>query len=260
MSVNPRHNAIVDRLHRDGSVDVNGLASDLDISAITIRRDLDQLARAGVLRRVRGGAVNLLMRGEGLPFPLRDLDDHVVKTRMAAAAEQLIQDGEAVAIDSGTTGAAAAGALSGRRIIAMPFSVQAIGRLASSVTVTLILPGGNVRPDEGSIVGPLAQVATDSLRFDTAIVTCCGIDPDAGIMAHDLQDAATKRGIMNAARRKILIAEGAKFSRSAFATVAPLTDIDVLITDDTAPADTLDELIAQGIHVIVVASSPATQR
>jgi DeoR/GlpR family transcriptional regulator of sugar metabolism len=248
----PRHETILNRLHRDGSVDVAALASELDTSQITIRRDLEQLAAAGVLRRVRGGAVSLMMRGEGMPFAMREIEASSVKERMAAAAAGLIRDGEAVAIDSGTTGAAAAKELAGRRLVAMPLSVQAIALLATSSTVHLLLPGGSVRTEEGSIVGPQAEASLRSLRFDTAVLTCCAVSLNDGIMAHDVQDAAVKQGMIAAARRTILLAEGAKFSRSALAVVSPLTGVDVLVTDGEAPEPVLQLLSAEGVQVIVV--------
>ncbi|MFZ4894875.1 DeoR/GlpR family DNA-binding transcription regulator [Plantibacter sp. Mn2098] len=255
MSGTTRHEQILDRLNQDGRVDVAALALELNTSEVTIRRDLDQLAQVGVLRRVRGGAVNLMMRGEGLPFAMRGLDASAVKERMAAAVGALVADGEAVTIDSGTTGTAVAKELASRRLTVMPFSVQAITNLAGSTTVTLILPGGTVRPDEGSIVGPLAEASLRSLRFDTAVLTCCGLSTADGIMAYDLQDAAAKQAMIGAARRVIAVAEGAKFSRSAMAVVCELSAIDVLVTDDSAPQTALDEMRAQGIEVVVV---PAT--
>jgi DeoR/GlpR family transcriptional regulator of sugar metabolism len=245
-----RQKEILDVLHRDGRVDVPDLAERLGISAITIRRDLDQLAEAGALRRVRGGAVTTTLRGEGLPFEVRAADDSPLKTRLAQAAAALIADGEAVAIDSGTTGAAAATALAGRRITAMPFSVQGIAALAAGANVTLLLPGGSVRRPEGTIVGPLAEQTLTGLRFDTTILTCCAADPAVGVTAYDLEDAAVKRALRNASARTILIAEGAKFTRSAMAVVCRLDEVDVLVTDDSAPDEALSRLTDAGVHVI----------
>ena len=82
-----------------------------------------------------------------------------------------------MAIDSGTTGAAAAVALATRSVTAMPFSVQGIAALAAGSGVTLLLPGGSVRRPEGTIVGPLAQQSLTALRFDTTILTCCAAAP-----------------------------------------------------------------------------------
>jgi DeoR/GlpR family transcriptional regulator of sugar metabolism len=229
MSSQLRQKEILDTLHREGRVEVPDLAERLDISAITIRRDLDQLAAAGALRRVRGGAVTASLRGEGLPFDVRAVDESALKSRLAEAAAALIADGEAVAVDSGTTGAAAAVALAGRRVTAMPFSVQGIAALAAGSSVTLLLPGGSVRRPEGTIVGPLAQQTLAGLRFDTTILTCCAAAPAVGVTAYDLDDAAVKRALRAAAQRTILIAEGAKFARSAMAVVCRLDEVDVLV-------------------------------
>jgi DeoR/GlpR family transcriptional regulator of sugar metabolism len=245
-----RQKEILDALHRDGRVEVPELAERLGISAITIRRDLDQLAEAGALRRVRGGAVTNSLRGEGLPFGVRAVDDSALKARLAQAATALIADGEAVAVDGGTTGAAAALALANRRVTAMPFSVQGIAALAAGSGATLLLPGGSVRRTEGSIVGPLAQQTLTVLRFDTTILTCCAAAPAVGVTAYDLDDAAIKRALRHASARTILIAEGAKFTRSAMAVVCRLDEVDVLVTDDSAPAEVLAGLREGGVHVV----------
>jgi DeoR/GlpR family transcriptional regulator of sugar metabolism len=245
-----RQKEILDALHRDGRVEVPELAERLGISAITIRRDLDQLAESGALRRVRGGAVTNSLRGEGLPFEVRAVDDSPLKARLARAAVALIADGEAVAVDSGTTGAAAAVALANRSVTAMPFSIQGIAALAAGSGVTLLLPGGSVRRHEGTIVGPLALQTLTGLRFDTTILTCCAADPAVGVTAYDLDDAAIKRALRNASERTILIAEGAKFTRSAMAVVCRLDEVDVLVTDDSAPAEVLADLSEGGVHVV----------
>jgi len=250
MGTKLRQKEILDALHRDGRVEVPELAERLGISAISIRRDLDQLAESGALRRVRGGAVTNSLRGEGLPFEVRAVDDSPLKARLARAAVALIADGEAVAVDGGTTGAAAALALANRSVTAMPFSVQGIAALAAGSGVTLLLPGGSVRRTEGTIVGPLAQQTLTGLRFDTTILTCCAAAPAVGVTAYDLDDAAIKRALRDASERTILIAEGAKFTRSAMAVVCRLDEVDVLVTDDSAPAEVLAGLSESGVHVV----------
>src|SRR5450432_2024558 len=148
MTTQIRHQAILDQLRRDGRVDVGALADEFAVSPLTVRRDLDQLAAGGVLRRVRGAAVSLMTRGEGLPFAMRAIEGAALKDRLAIAVGALVSDGEAVAVDSGTSGLAVARHLAERRLTVMPLSIQAIAALAGSSTVTLILPGGTARFDE----------------------------------------------------------------------------------------------------------------
>ncbi|WP_326565365.1 DeoR/GlpR family DNA-binding transcription regulator [Amycolatopsis rhabdoformis] len=251
MRGNPRHEHILERLRRDGRVDVGELAVALDTSEVTIRRDLDALAEQGTLRRVRGGAVSLLMRGEELPFALREVESAAAKDRIAAVVGGLVRDGEAVVVDSGTSGLAVARVLGGRRLTVMPLALPSAAVLSASSSVNLLLPGGTTRFGEGSMVGPLAEAAVAALRFDTFVLTCCGLSPDDGITAHDLQDAAVKRAARRSSRRTVLVAESAKFSRTALATVCGIEEVDVLVTDAQAPADALARFREAGVDVRV---------
>jgi DeoR/GlpR family transcriptional regulator of sugar metabolism len=252
MSSLQRHERILNRLNRDGKVDVTTLSEEFEISEVTIRRDLERLAEVGALRRTRGGAVSIMKLGEGLPFALREIERPEVKQRLASAAAALISDGEAVALDSGTTCVEVAKAVAARRLTIMPFSVQGISALFAQPGINLITPGGSVRQDEGSIVGPLAEASLTSVRFDVAIISPCGAAADSGVMAHDLQDAAVKKAIMAASKRTIMVADGAKFSRSAMAAVCPLNSVDVLVTDASAPSAVTDRLTLDGVQVVVV--------
>jgi len=245
-----RHAGILDRLRRDGRVDVGDLAEAFTTSEVTVRRDLDALAEAGVLRRVHGGAVSLLLRGEELPFAMREMDSAATKDRMGAAAASLVQEGEAVVVDSGTTGLAVARALAGRRLTVMPLSLHAAAALSATSSVHLLLPGGTVRHGEGSLVGPIAEANLRSLRFDTTVLTCCGLSPEGGVTAHDVQDAAVKRAAVAVATRTVLVAEGAKFVRTALAVVCAASDVDVLVTDHDAPPAALARLREAGVQVV----------
>jgi len=244
-----RRSRLIATMRRDGRVEVRTAAEQLDATEMTIRRDLDLLVEQGVARRVRGGAVNLLMRGEELPFALRELDGTEAKRRIAVAAGELIRDGEAVVVDSGTTGLAVARVLAGRRLTVMPLSLPAATLMSGSGEVTLVLPGGTVRRGEGSLVGSMTESALGSLRFDTAVLTCCGLSPADGVTAHDLQDAAVKRAAMAAATRTVLVAESGKLARTALAVVCPADRVDVLVTDRDAPEGAMEALVAQGVEV-----------
>jgi DeoR/GlpR family transcriptional regulator of sugar metabolism len=202
-----------------------------------------------VARRVRGGAVNLLMRGEELPFAMRAIEVVDSKRRIAAAVAELIADGEAVALDSGTTVAQTARALAGRRLTVMPLSLHAAMALAESASVRLMLPGGEARPGELAMVGPLALAGIAALRFDTVVLGCCGVSPEGHVMAHDLGDAAVKQALLASGSRSVLAVDGAKFGRGALAVVCELATFDVVVTDGSAPAPALEALQAAGVDV-----------
>lgn len=251
MTTRDKQEAILERLRQDGRVDVATLARDLATSEVTVRRNLEALADGGVLRRVRGGAVSLLMRGEELPFSIRTAESSHIKDRIAAAAAGLVRDGEAVVIDSGTSGLAVARALVGRRLTVMPLSLHGIDALSGSASVKLLVPGGTARFGEGSLVGPMTEANLAGLRFDTTLLTCCGLSFDAGVTAHDVQDAAVKRAAMTSASRTVLVAESAKFGRTALAVVCSASDVDVLVTDTDAPTDAVAALREAGVQVVL---------
>ncbi len=142
--------------------------------------------------------------------------------------------------------------LAGRRLTAMPLSLHAAMALAGSASVRLLMPGGETRPGELAMVGPLALASIAALRFDTVVLGCCGISADGHVMAHDLGDAAVKQALFAAGGRRILVADGAKFGRSALAVVGELSAFDILVTDSSAPGEPLAELEAAAVEVRLV--------
>ncbi|MFE5642109.1 DeoR/GlpR family DNA-binding transcription regulator [Rhodococcus sp. NPDC056516] len=252
MVIDGRQVEIVRALKGSESVSVADLARDLNTSEVTIRRDLAELETAGVLRRVRGGAVSAVLRGDELPFVLREMEGVAEKARIASAAVNLIADGEAVLLDSGTTGLAAAHELSSRNVTVMPLAAHAIPVLMEAATVRLLLPGGTVRSGETSVVGPMVEQNLATLRFDTVLLTCCGLSRTSGVTAYDMQDAAVKRAALTSSTRVIAVADSSKFTRTALAVVCALDRIDVLVTDVGAPQDVVAELRDEGIQVLCV--------
>ncbi|WP_073386554.1 DeoR/GlpR family DNA-binding transcription regulator [Jatrophihabitans endophyticus] len=247
-----RHRAIADAVLRAGEASVAQLAALTGTSEMTVRRDLDVLAAQGVLARYRGGARSLLLRGEEPPFGLRRHDGVEAKRRIAAEIAALIADGESVLLDSGTTCLEVARALVGRRVTVMPLSLHAVNALADAAEVTLLVPGGQPRRGELALTGPLAQAAIGSLRFDTAVLGCCGLTPGDGLTAYDLADAAVKRAAITASRRVVAATEAAKLDRVALAHVAPATALDTLVVDDDADPDVLAQFGAAGVAVRTV--------
>ncbi|MEV6373360.1 DeoR/GlpR family DNA-binding transcription regulator [Micromonospora musae] len=244
-----RHRQITDAVRQTGQLSVSELAELTGTSEMTIRRDLEILAEQGLLERYRGGARSLLLRGEEPPFALREHDELEIKRRIAAATADLIADGEAVVVDSGTTCLEVARALSHRRLTVMPLSLHAANALVGAPQLKLLLPGGEPRPGELALTGPLTEASLAALRFDTAIIGCCGLNATDGLTAYDLADAAIKRAAMASARRVIAVTDAAKFSRTALAFVAPASALHSVVTGSDAPDDETEALSAAGVVV-----------
>jgi DeoR/GlpR family transcriptional regulator of sugar metabolism len=245
---NARLTALVEALQQDGRLDVAEMAARFGAAEMTIRRDLDRIVTMGMARRVRGGAISLLMRGEELPFAMRVLERCEAKSRIAAAVAGVLRDGEAVLLDSGTTAVMVGRALSGRRLTVMPMSLHAASVLSGAGSIRLLMPGGETRPGELAMVGPLALASIGALRFDTAVLTCCGLS-DGRVTSHDLGDAEVKQAMLRSAARVIIAADSSKFRQTALAVVCDAAEADLVITDTDAPADAVDALRAAGLEV-----------
>lgn len=250
MSTADRHRQIARVVKESGSATVPDLAELTGASEMTIRRDLDVLAAQGVLERVRGGARTLLLRGEEPPFALRAHEAIEAKRRIAAEVSALIADGETVVLDSGTTCLEVARLLHQRPVTVMPVSLQAIRVLSENPgQASLLVPGGRPRTAEGALTGPLTLASLAALRFDTAVIGCCGLSAAEGLTAYDLDDAAVKKASITSARRVILATDGSKLGRTAHAYVGPSSLLHTLVTDDAAPATELAALEAAGTVV-----------
>ncbi len=243
---------IADAVGETGRLSVAELAELTGASEMTIRRDLEVLADQGVLERYRGGARSLLLRGEEPPFALRAQDGLEVKRRLAVEVAALIADGESVVVDSGTTCLEVARALHRRRLTVMPLSLHAANALTGAPQLQLLLPGGEPRVGELALTGPLTEASLAALRFDTAVIGCCGLPVADGLTAYDLADAAIKRAAIASARRVIAVTEAAKLSRTALAFVTPASALHAVVTDRSAPDDETEALTAAGVAVRMV--------
>ncbi|ODU01059.1 MAG: decarboxylase [Pseudonocardia sp. SCN 72-86] len=232
-----RQRHIVELVAAAGEVGIAELAEATGASEMTIRRDLDVLAERGVVERYRGGARTLL-RGTEMPYGVRCADRLDVKRRLAEEVAALVADGESVLIDSGTTCLEVAKALNGRRLTVLALTVHALGALVPTPTLTVLAPGGAVRPGELSFIGPMACEAIGRLRVDTAVLGCCGLTAADGLTAYDLDEAAVKQAAIASARRVVVVTESAKLGRTALARVCPPSAIDLVVTEaDAAPAE-----------------------
>jgi DeoR/GlpR family transcriptional regulator of sugar metabolism len=263
MDADARLAALTGLLQRDGRVEVAQAAETFGTAEMTVRRDLDRLVAMGMARRVRGGAISLLMRGEELPFAMRVLERAEAKARIGAAVADVLRDGEAVLLDSGTTSVAVGRALAGRRLTVMAMSLHVATVLsagpagpastagpagAPGESVRLLVSGGETRPGELAMTGPLALASIAALCFDTAVLAPCGL-AGGQVTAHDLGDAAVKQAMIASAARVVVAADGSKFRQTAMAVVSATDAVDLVITDATAPGDALDALRAAGVEV-----------
>lgn len=216
------------RAVRSSPMHVADLARSFGVSEMTVRRDLDALAREGHIERVRGGAVQ--MSGE------QSFDEIVVvrldaKNRIGAAAAALVQDGQTVMLDIGTTTLQAARHLHGRRITVVTTSMAVYEELAPDGDIELILPGGVLRRNYRSLVGVLAESTLRQLRADILFLGTSGIDAALAIWDSTMVEVPIKRAMIAAAADVVLLADAEKFEMAGLVHVCDAEAVDRIVTD-----------------------------
>jgi DeoR family transcriptional regulator, fructose operon transcriptional repressor len=249
-----RQSAIAALVAERGRVAVTAVAERFGVTTETVRRDLAVLERAGMLRRVHGGAVpvgavTLVEPGLGERHGTRA--EH--KRKIAAAALDLLPTGEgSIILDGGSTTAALAEVLpADRRLYAATNSVPIAARLSGTTGVTLHVLGGRVRGITQAAVGESTIRAVQDLRVDVVFLGTNGITPAHGFSTPDEAEAATKRAMARAAQRSVVLADSSKLGREHLVRFAAVPDVDVLVTDAEADADAVAELEALGLEVVV---------
>lgn len=259
MDVSDRRSAIEERVIRDGEVQFATLAEELQVSAMTIRRDIEALEQAGVVRRVTGGAIAVTGGAAFEPsYGAREIRAAGTKRDIGAAIASMLAPGEVVLLDSGSTVAWVAEAVRGRGLgltVVTP-SIKVATILADEPGTTVVLAGGVVRPEELSLIGPDAEKLVSRYNCDTYVAGVAGVDPRRGLTEYHPEEAAVKRAAVEGARRVIVGADSAKLGRVHLVTIAPLSAVDVLVTD--APSDHVVVLEAQsaGTEVVTVPGTP----
>ncbi|MFZ1995878.1 MAG: DeoR/GlpR family DNA-binding transcription regulator [Solirubrobacteraceae bacterium] len=253
MTTHERRGAIRGFLANRGEVGIAGLAAEFDVSEMTIRRDLEELEDQGVARRVRGGAIATVSRSYEPPLAARTTEAQDAKRRIAEAAADYIEYGETAILDVGSTTFALAQCLRGRGgfTIVTP-SVQAATELAGDPNTRVILTGGIVRPGELSLIGDLAESTFAQLNCDVLFLGVGGIDPEKGLTEYNLDDTRVKRAAIKAASRKVALADQTKLGRVCLASIASLSEIDVLITDAAPAHPVLAAVREAGVEIVSV--------
>jgi DeoR family transcriptional regulator, fructose operon transcriptional repressor len=249
-----RQHAIAGLVTERGRVAVTAVAEQFGVTTETVRRDLALLERAGMLRRVHGGAVPvgaLALAETGLGERHGHRTEH--KRKIAAAALDLLPgpDGSVI-LDGGTTTAALADILPGdRRLYVATNSVPIAARLSVTPGVSLHVLGGRVRGITQTAVGESTVRALEDLRMDVVFLGANGVSPRHGFSTPDETEAATKRAMARAAQRVVVLADSSKLGREHLVRFAALDDVDVLVTDGEADPGIVAELESLGIEVLV---------
>jgi DeoR/GlpR family transcriptional regulator of sugar metabolism len=221
------------RAVQSGPMHVAKLAESFGVSEMTVRRDLRHLEEGGKLQRVRGGALDA--SGEP-PFELSVIERLEAKDRIGAAAAAMIEDGQTVMIDIGTTTLQAARHLHGRPITVVTTSLAVYEELIADPVVELILPGGIVRRNYRSLVGVIAEDSLRQLKADVLLLGTSAVDAEVGVWDSTMIEVPIKRAMIAASQRVLLLADAVKFASAGHIRICDGRAIDGIVTDAPLPA------------------------
>jgi DeoR/GlpR family transcriptional regulator of sugar metabolism len=242
-----RRQAIL-RAVRSGTAHVTALADEFGVSEMTVRRDLQALASDGKLERVHGGAVNVESER---PFSEIVVERLEAKDRIGRAAAALVEDGQTVMIDIGTTTLQVARHLRGRSLTVVTTNLAVYEELLPEPDIELVLPGGAVRRNYLSLVGMLAEDALRRLRADIAFLGTSGIDADLAVWDTTMVEVPIKRAMIAASKRTVLLADAEKFGMDAMVRVCEASELDAIVTDERVPTERREAFDEAGVEVIV---------
>lgn len=260
MLARERQAYITDRVRQRGAVRVSDLTRELEVSDMTVRRDLDLLARQGVLDKVHGGATAPGRNSTDEPgFDAKFARERVEKDAIATLATTLVRPGFAVGLSAGTTTwTLAHRLLDVPRITVVTNSVQiaSVFYQQPRSDQTVVLTGG-VRTPSDALVGPIAVAALRSLNLDLVFLGVHGMDEQTGFTSPNLLEAETSRALAAAGRRLAVVADHTKWGVVGISTIAALEEADVVVTDSLLHDEALLEL-RQRVGDVLVADATRT--
>ena len=250
MLVEERRQAILERLGTDGKVVAAELSAVLAVSPDTVRRDLGELAEAGLLRRVHGGALPPAVGGR--PYAVRREQAPAAKAAIAEATSRLLRDGQVILLDSGTT------ALEVARHLPPELDANVITNsppiavaLADHPIVDVTVLGGRLEKDAHALVGAATVEALRSVRADVLVLGLCSLHPEVGITVMDLEESHVKRAMIANAAEVVAVSSADKLGSAGPFVIGPLEELTHLVTERSASPDQLDAYRAAGIEVVL---------
>ncbi|MGA7523802.1 MAG: transcriptional repressor AgaR [Acidobacteriaceae bacterium] len=252
MLIDERRRHILSLVQSQGRVLVGELSRALGISQITIRKDLEHLQSRGLVQRTHGGALRLQSGALFDPSLQEKQKQHSQeKQRIADQAARMVQEGQCVMLDSGTTTTAVAHAL--KRFSQLTLITNAVNIAAdlASTNFEVILIGGTLRKNSFSLVGPLAEDVLDEMHADILFLGVDGFDVETGITTPNFLESRVNRAMVKASRRIVVVCDSTKFNRRSLSRIIPTAAVHCVITDKNLPRETEEALRNQNIEVIL---------
>ncbi len=239
MIAEERKALLLNKLRDDGYIQVTDLAEKLNLSPVTIRRDLIMLEKEGLCMRKRGGAVRATQGVTvEIPYDVKKNRNIAEKSRIAKAALTLVENGDTILLDAGSTIYGLACLLHSKdRLTVVTHDLNIAVKLASNPKISLICTGGIARANVFTLQGSQVVDFIRNLRVDKSFIGADAIHPDGTISNVNIEEVPIKQAMIKAANKVILLTDSSKFGITGFAKVCDITDVDYVITDNNAPQE-----------------------
>ncbi|MFC3034601.1 transcriptional repressor AgaR [Pseudoalteromonas fenneropenaei] len=248
-----RRHEIVQLIATKGKVTVPELAAHFSVSTVTIRSDLNELDQRGLIVRAHGGAMASSRLSKELSVNEKHDANQAVKQRLAVAVAKLIEDGESIILDSGTTTEEVAKSLAQHQnLVVMTNGLNVAQQLVSADGVEVRMTGGTLRKKSLSFYGRQAESNLQQFHFDKVVLGVDGLDLELGITTHFEYEAHLNRVMCEAARTVIAVTDSSKFARRGLHKILALDELDILVTDHGLPEDYRQAFTQAGVRLILV--------
>ena len=253
MLIEERRQYILRLTQDNGRVLVEELSHMLQVSSITIRKDLDQLQNRGVLQRTHGGAI-LPTSGSREDPSLQEKEGRfsVEKRRIAEAAVKLIRKGQCILLDSGTTTTALAKALKSLSSLTVITNAVNIASELSETDFEVLLTGGSLRKNSFSLVGPLAEEMLQDMHADILFLGVDGFDLEAGLTTPNLMESRVNRAMVNSSSMVVAVCDSKKFGHRSLCKIVDASAIHHVITDRNLSQSATERIRSMGIELTLV--------
>ena len=227
-----RKNEILAKLRTEQRVLVSELSAYYGVTEETIRRDLDKLEKEGYATKTYGGAILGNSTKTDLSYTIRNKTNVEAKNQIAAIASRLIEDGDHLMLDDSSTSLYLAKKLKEKKnLTVITNSVELVMELNGVESWTILLTGGRLKPESLALVGDQTQQMLRQYHVDKALLSCKGLDLDAGVTDSSEFHAQTKQSMLHCAKKRILILDSSKFDKVSFINIAPLDAFDTVVTN-----------------------------
>jgi DeoR family fructose operon transcriptional repressor len=241
---------IVNLLNTQGNVKVSELAKNYNVSEVTIRKDLQELEEEGLVKRVHGGAVlahNAKFEPTFSEKASKLTDEKIAIGKLAAS---MIEDGDTIAIDAGTTTLQLAKYITARNLTVITNSLDIAIELADRQSIEVIVIGGSLRSETRALVGPVADMVLENLVVDKAFVGANGVSAVCGITTPNIVEANTKKQIINSSKKAIILSDHTKFELISFAKIVDTNSVHCIITDYNLEEEIKKDFEVKGVKII----------